>query len=284
MPRQPRMKSRSKVYHCMLRGINRQDIFFDKQDYLKFQDIISKTKTTFFYQLYSYVLMPNHIHLEIKDENQKLSQIIHNMATSYASYFNKKYERVGHLFENRFQSKNVENSYYMLNLVRYIHQNPVKAGISKIDKYKWSSYSEYFKNKNKKEQYNNLVDTQEILSMFSRELPNARKEFLEFNRKTLKFQNSNELLEYEMKNKLTDEEVIYFIKEELGIESIQEIQNYNVEYRDKIIQQIRKIKGITQTQIARILGITVRMVQNAYAKENKKSISNLTCPKSHIER
>lgn len=128
MPRQPRRQSRSNVYHCMLPGINKQDIFFDPKDYLEFQSIIRKTKKTFFYQLYSYVLMPNHIHLEIKDENQKLSQIIHSMATSYANYFNRKYQRVGHLFENRFQSRNVENSYYMLNLVRYIHLNPIKAG------------------------------------------------------------------------------------------------------------------------------------------------------------
>ena len=132
MPRQPRKQSCSSVYHCMLRGINKQDIFFDKKDYLEFQSIIKKTKEAFFYQLYSYVLMPNHIHLEIKDKNQKLSQIIHSMATSYANYFNKKYQRVGHLFENRFRSKNVENSCYILNLVRYIHQNPVKAGLTQM--------------------------------------------------------------------------------------------------------------------------------------------------------
>ena len=272
LPRQPRRKSQSKVYHCMLRGINKQDIFFDEQDYLKFQNIIRQTKNKFFYQLYSYVLMPNHIHLEIKDVNQKLSQIIHSMATSYAHYFNKKYKRVGHLFENRFQSKNVENSYYMLNLVRYIHQNPVKAGISEMDKYIWSSYSEYFKNEGSKEDI--LVDTKEILLMFSSEKERAKEEFLEFNRKSFKFQDSKELLEYEMRNKLTDEEIIYFIKEELGIYNIQEIQNYNIKSRNEIIQKIKKIQGVTQPQIARILGITVRMVQNAYAKENKRSISN----------
>ena len=93
MPRQPRRKSHSKVYHCMLRGINKQDIFFVEKDYLEFQNIIKKTKENFLYQLYSYVLMPNHIHLEIKDESQELSQIIHSMATSYAIYFNKKYQR-----------------------------------------------------------------------------------------------------------------------------------------------------------------------------------------------
>lgn len=266
----------------MLRGINKQDIFFESKDYLEFQSIIEKTKKTFFYQLYSYVLMPNHIHLEIKDENQKLSQIIHSMATSYANYFNRKYQRVGHLFENRFQSRNVENSYYMLNLVRYIHQNPIKAGISEMDRYSWSSYLEYFTSEKIKNE-NKIVDTEEIFSMFSSEKEQAKREFFEFHRKSFRFQDSDELLEYEMRNKLTDEEVIYFIKEKLQIYNIQEVQKYSVDCRDEIIQKIRKIQGVTQPQIARILGITIRMVQNAYAKENKNSVKSLTCPKTHIE-
>lgn len=253
----------------MLRGINKQDIFFDKQDYLEFQNIIKKTKNTFFYQLYSYVLMPNHIHLEIKDENQKLSQIIHSMATSYANYFNRKYKRVGHLFENRFQSRNVENLYYILNLVRYIHQNPVKAGIDQMNKYTWSSYHEYFE-KGRVDEEHRIVDTDGILLMFSEEKKQAEKEFLEFNKKSLKFQDSLELLEYEMRNKLTDEEVIYFIKQELGIYNIQEIQKYNIDYRDEIIQKIRKIQGVTQPQIARVLGIGIKIIQRAYIKENSR--------------
>lgn len=246
----------------MLRGINKQDIFFDEKDYLKFQSIIEKTKEIFFYQLYSYVLMPNHIHLEIKDETDKISQIIHSMATSYANYFNKKYQRVGHVFENRFESKNVENSYYTLNLVRYIHQNPVKAGICEIDKYRWSSFSEYFNNE-KLKSAKNIVDKEEVLDMFLKENETVEKEFLEFNKKALKFQDSIELLEYEMRNKLTDEEIIYFIKEKMKIDNIQEIQNYKKEYRDEIIRKIKEIQGASQKQIARVLGINLKIIQRA---------------------
>lgn len=252
----------------MLRGINKQDIFFEEKDYLEFQDIIRKTKKNFLYQLYSYVLMPNHIHLEIKDKNQKLSQIIHSMATSYANYFNKRYERVGHVFESRFKSKNVEDNHYMLDLVRYIHQNPVKAGISQMNQYKWSSYLEYFEGEKLKKE-DRVVDTEKILEMFSLDKEQARKEFLKFNEKTLNFQESIELLEYEMRNKLTDEEVIYFIKKDLKIYNVQEIQKYDTNDRDEIIQKIRKFNGVTQMQIARILGINIRMIQRAYTKENK---------------
>ena len=134
----------------MLRGINKQEIFFDSQDYLKFKKELNETKEFFSYKLYSYVLMPNHIHLEIKDENDKLAKIMQSLQLRYSSYFNKKYERTGHLFENRFKSKTVEGEIYKLNLVRYIHQNPVKAGISNIDKYNWSSYNEYLKENEEK--------------------------------------------------------------------------------------------------------------------------------------
>lgn len=262
MPRQPRRKSHSEVYHCMLRGINKQDIFFEDKDYLQFQDVIRKTKKKFLYQLYSYVLMPNHIHLEIKDKNQKISKIIHSITTSYANYFNKKYERKGHLFENRFQSKNVENTYYLLNLVRYIHQNPLKAGSSKMEKYKWSSYSTYF-NDEKIEEKDKIVDTEEVLKMFSAKKEEAQKQFLKFNQKIFKFQENSELLEYEIKNKLTDEEVIYFIKEELGIYNIQEIQNYNVEKRNEIIRKVKRFKGVSHPQIERVLGISIRIIRRA---------------------
>ena len=263
MPRQARGKSCNDVYHCMLRGINKQDIFFEDKDYLRFQEIIERTKKKFSYQLYSYVLMPNHIHLEIKDENHKLSQILHSMTTSYANYFNKKYQRNGHLFDNRFKSKSVESSYYILNLVRYIHQNPVKAGISKMENYKWSSYLEYFKNIPK----DNLTDTKEVLEMFSHDEEESRREFFEFNSKTIKFEDSIELLEYEMRNKLTDEEVTYFIKEKLGITNIQEIQKYNNKYRNSIIKKLKDIKGISQPQMARILGINITLIKKILYKK-----------------
>lgn len=269
MPRTPRVKSHSKVYHCMLRGINQQDIFFNEKDYLKFIDIIKKSKEKFNYQLYSYVLMPNHIHLEIKDENQKISHIIQGIATSYANYFNRKYKRVGHLFQGRFKSKNVEGAYYMFNLVRYIHQNPVKAGVSTIDKYAWSSYNEYFSSDKIKEE-NKIVDTKEIFEIFSQELNKEKEEFLKFNRESINFERSEELLEYDIRNMLTDEEVIYFIQEKFKIYNIQDIQKYNKKYRDKIIQEIKKIHGTTLVQLSRVLGINIRIIERAtkHSKEN----------------
>ena len=269
MPRAERTKSHSKVYHCMLRGINQQDIFFNQQDYLKFINIIKKSKEKFNYQLYSYVLMPNHIHLEIKDENQKISQIIHDIATSYATYFNKKYKRIGHLFQGRFKSKNVEGSYYIINLVRYIHQNPVKAGISTIDKYAWSSYNEYFSSDKIKNE-NKIVDTKEVFEIFTQELKKEKEEFLKFNKESIRFEKSEEVLEYDIRYMLTDEEVIYFIQERFKIYNIQEIQKYSKNYRDSIIKEISKMQGVTKVQISRVLGINIRIIYEANKTQNRQ--------------
>ena len=88
-----------------------------------------------------------------------------------------------------------------------------------MEQYKWSSYMEYFQEEQVKED-DKIVDEKEILNMFLSEKERAKEEFFEFNKKVFNFQESIELLEYEMKSKLTDEEVIYFIKEELGIYNI----------------------------------------------------------------
>ena len=112
----------------------------------------------------------------------------------------------------------------------------------------------------------NITDTEEIFSIFSMQKENIKMEFLEFNNRTIKFEESIELLEYEIKNKLTDEEVIYFIKKELNINNIQEIQNYNKKDRNDIIRKLKNIKGITQPQISRILGINVRTIRKIIYK------------------
>ena len=85
--------------------------------------------------------------------------------------------------------------------------------------------------------------------------------------------NSNELMEYEMRNTLKDEELIYFIKEQLNIQNIQEIQKYNAKSRNEIILKIKEIKGVTQKQIARVLGINIRIVQRAYTIQKRSPLS-----------
>lgn len=159
MPRMARKESSTKVYHVILRGNDKQDIFFDEQDYKKFIEELKNTKEKYGYELYAYCLMTNHVHLVIYDKNNMLSKIMQSLEVAYSAYFSKKYEKTGHLFQNRFLSKVVEAREYLMQVCRYVHQNPVKAKISTVDKYKWSSFKEYLYGEK-------IVNTKMLLSLF----------------------------------------------------------------------------------------------------------------------
>ena len=153
MTRQPRLSSQSGIYHVMLRGVNRQQIFEDDDDYRKFIMILhdmTSPKDELKRPLpprcafYTYCLMPNHVHLLIQEKEEKLSKTVKQIASRYAMYYNNKYEHFGHLFQDRFKSEPVESYSYFLTLIRYIHQNPVAGRLcQRVEDYDWSSWAEY---------------------------------------------------------------------------------------------------------------------------------------------
>ena len=101
------------------------------------------------YQLYGYCLMGNHVHLLIKEEKEGIEQIFRRVGARFVYWYNLKYELCGHLFQDRYKSEAVENDEYLLTVLRYIHHNPIKAGLSKgLEEYRWSSYNEYWKSWN----------------------------------------------------------------------------------------------------------------------------------------
>lgn len=118
-----------------------------------------------------------------------------------------------------------------------------------------------------------LVDVEDIISMFIFEKQQKLEDFFQFNKEIMIIKNSMELMEYEMRNVLKDEELIYFIREQLSIQNIQEIQKYNANSRNEIILKIKEIKGVTQKQIARVLGINIRIVQRAYTIKKQSPLS-----------
>ena len=127
MPRQPRIQGNTGIYHAMVRGINKRDIFLDDFDRLRFIDTLRRMNTEGEYSLYGYCLMRNHVHLLIKEEADPLHRTMKRIGVSYSYYFNKKYKRVGHLFQGRFRSQIIETDSSILSCLRYIHNNPVKA-------------------------------------------------------------------------------------------------------------------------------------------------------------
>lgn len=270
MPRTAREMSATKVYHVILRGNAKQDIFFDKQDYKKFMKEISRTKEKYQYEIYAYCIMTNHIHLVIYDKKDNLSKILQSITISYSSYFNIRYERVGHLFQNRFLSKKIETSEYLKSVCRYIHQNPVKSKIATIEKYEWSSYLEYI-NKEK------IINKQQVLQLFNNDESEAIKNFILFHENNMQKNELKDFMEYEMIEKLSDEQARKYIIQILELENINELKDFSIEKRNKYLQKLKEISGISNLQIARITGFSRKMIDTAINSERRKGKREM-CP------
>lgn len=142
--RRPRQISSIGMYHIMLRGVNRQLIFEEDEDKQKMLDTIQRFRTISNMEIHSYCLMDNHIHLLLREKDERVSRFIQRISSSFVYWYNDKYDRVGHLFQDRYMSESIETMPSFLRVLRYIHQNPVKAKITPdVFAYKWSSIHEY---------------------------------------------------------------------------------------------------------------------------------------------
>lgn len=176
MPRSPRLHLDGALYHITARGNNREDIFLDRADYLRYLNNLRRFKEKFHFKLYCYALMTNHVHLLLAIDKIPISKIIQVTHTAYTMFFNLKHGHVGHVFQGRFLSLLVEKENYLWELTRYIHLNPVRAGIvTKPQDYPWSSYRNYLS-----ETDDDLIERKEILDFFSKDLQSARQNYHEF--------------------------------------------------------------------------------------------------------
>ena len=246
MSRQKRDRSSTGVYHIMLRGINRGDIFLEDDDKDVFLNILLQKKSKGEYTLHAYCLMDNHLHLLIQEKEDDIARIMKRIGITYVSYFNKKYQRIGPLFQDRYKSEKVENDGYLLTAMRYIHNNPVAAGLVKNQgAYKWSSYNEYL---NKRKSFI-VADTALILGMFGSDVKSAQEGFLEFMKQKddgRYLDDYNETDELEQGNR---------VWQKLSLEKI-ECERSLRELRERTGLSIRKlsiITGINKDKISRIL-------------------------------
>ena len=144
MPRKARKLSSCGVYHIMIRGINRMTIFNDDADNLNFLHILDFCADENFI-IMAYCLMGNHLHLLAKDCNDSLQHMMKAIGVRYVAYYNRRYQRTGPLFQGRYKSQPVTTKGYFLRVLRYIHRNPVAAGVVQdMQDYPWSSYIDYF--------------------------------------------------------------------------------------------------------------------------------------------
>ena len=143
MPRAPRATAESGFYHVILRGNGKQMIFEDDADRRVFLELLAQKTGDAGIHVLAWCLMENHVHLVLEDPARELSEMMQRLSGDYAQRFNRKSGRVGHVFESRFKSCPIENEAYLLQAIRYVHDNPENAGICPAAEYPWSSYHEY---------------------------------------------------------------------------------------------------------------------------------------------
>ena len=245
----------------MLRGNERKDIFIDEEDKEKFIKIVFKKKADEAFKLYAYCMMDNHLHLVIKEQKETISQIIKKIATSYVYYFNHKYKRVGHLFQDRYKSETIEDEAYLLSAIRYIHNNPEKAEITKKEKYKWSSYPHYIDPLN---HHREMPETKEILEMFSSDTKKALKEFIHYSNQyeEKNFLEMGETIKSEINEVNVNEYINRYLKSRhLKKEDLK--RREQVKQKEELIRQLNKGLNLSKRKIAILIGVnreTVRKV------------------------
>jgi putative transposase len=143
MPRRPRRDLPDGIFHVTSRGVARAAIVRDTQDYLDLQAQLAEVTGKFEWLLYAHCLMPNHYHLILETDREVLSAGMHRLNFLHAQRFNRRYDRVGHLFQNRFKSRVIESDEHLAAAILYVRENPVRAGLCEVAA-DWPSASDAF--------------------------------------------------------------------------------------------------------------------------------------------
>lgn len=179
MPRPPRFQFPDAYYHIYNRGVAKMPIGSDDRDRRTFMQLLGETVQKFRLQLFAYCLMENHFHLFVQTPEANLEQAMWHFLSNYARFINLRYERVGPLFQGRYKCRLVETDAYAKTLARYIHRNPLEAGIAvRLEDYAWSSYACYVG----KLPAWKWLETKWLLEQFDGEHEKAVRDFIEFHK------------------------------------------------------------------------------------------------------
>ncbi len=252
MPRIARIKASTGIYHIVIRGADHQLFFEESKDYCKYLDILSYYKESCNFEIYAYCLMSNHVHLLIKINDISLETIFRRINTTYAGWFNCKYNRTGFLQQGRYVSEPVEDTEYLLNIVRYIHYNPYKAGLEATigAQYPWCSYKEYLSSPL-------LINPLPILNIYGNV-----KHFLSHHT-TIPTQKHLDI--DTLRKRLPDDVARDIIRTESYCETVNDFQNLSISERNKYLIDLHK-KGISIRQLNRLTGTPKGVIERIINK------------------
>ncbi|WP_026651935.1 transposase [Butyrivibrio proteoclasticus] len=245
MPRVARLMSDSGYMHVIVRGIGRHLLFEDTHDYKHYLNRLERYCKETDVKVCAYCLMANHVHMLVHGESSSIILLMKKIGVSYSGYFNKKYDRVGHLFQDRYKSEPVEDEKYLLTVFRYILQNPEKASICATRDYPWSSYALY-------DRAPDFMDLSVIKDLLGDSTQYA---------KYIASESDEECLEYN-DGKHDDEWAKEVFAKCLGKSAVTDLQTLDKRNRDEALVKLKKC-GLSVRQIERLTGLGRNIVQKA---------------------
>jgi len=267
MSRTFRLKNDGSIYHIMCKSITEVDLFKNPTDKEMYLSLVKKYKILYNFKLYGYCLMDNHLHLIIDANGSDISKVMHGINFSYATYFNKKHKRVGHLFRDRFKSKIVHNERYLKTLSLYIHNNPTDIAEYKNspEKYAFSSLAIFL---GKRRDHLKLVNYRFIINFFGTTTKCARKAYYDLvfrcNEENLKqdIEFEDEKTEYNSGRKILvrnfkPEDIIEFIASKMNISKIHLYMKYSrklVAAKALTVVLMRSLCNLKSSDISSTLG------------------------------
>lgn len=258
--RQPREYSPSGIYHIMSRGINKMAIYVDSHDRLRYIDILLRVKKATSFELYAFCLMSNHNHLLLKEANTNISKIMASINIRYSMYFNGKYSRVGSLIQERFRSEPIKSESQLLTCARYIHNNPVKAGIVKSPgKYRWSSYHDYLDNSGEP-----LLNTEFMLNLFGLDSVLARSKFISSSTEA----NDDSYIDCEPEEDELRKQIERLVRTRYN-HDLSHIRSMDFNRRKEIIAYIVANSSLSYAQLGRILNLSKDSIYRACRKNGE---------------
>lgn len=250
MGRNKRQYGTSGIYHVIIRGNNKQNIFLDNNDRMIILDKIYKFSSQLGISILAYCLMNNHVHLLIGNSHKNLSKFMLKLNTSYSHIFNYKYERTGHLFQGRFLSVPIENDLQVKIVFRYILHNTDNANLCSYNTYKWNSYT-----KNIGEYTNpNIQKGLKISDFFTN-----KDEIIRF--LSIKKEEKNSFcIDYKGKKHINDSHCQTILISEFNIYYAHILQRLNHEKLKRILIKLRN-SGASINQLSRISGLSRKQIQ-----------------------
>ena len=259
MGRPLRVEYPGAMYHITSRGNEKRAIFLEDGDRANFLERLADYHDRFQILIHNYVLMDNHYHLILETPRGNLLKVMHGLNGGYTGYFNRKYGRVGHLFQGRYRGILVEREGYLLPLSRYVHLNPVRAGLVDYpEEYQWSSYRGFI-GRGKKEKW---VEFGGILSAFGENQTHAKGEYRKYVEDGLSQELQNPLASLRGRLVLGGEKFIEKIKGILGGKRIsREIPEHRRFVEAPLPEEIIRA-------VVKAFGVKAREIQNKRSRSN----------------